>query len=563
MKANTTSDAEPGSTHAAAAVESTSAAVSATLDVQSRGLPGGAPPRQVSWSSSGANVLRGMHTSPYAKVVTVVRGSCSDVLADARPGSPAFGRALRVELSAGAPTQLLVAAGVAHGFLAGEEGVDMLYLQEDTFGSRGGETDVAFSDHAWALPWPLERLGGNLAAATVSDKDAAAPTLRERFPEAAAALAAEQRVLVDRALVGQYCAPPALVIGASGQVGQAIRAEIARRYPGTTVVGTYCAHRPLEDERRMREWQARPAGDREGHPPPPLPSMYFDLAAAADECGDGTGRSHADVLLECVRPGAVFICAAATWVDGCERPCEAGKVHATNVVGPAAVCEAAGRLGATVLYFSSDYVFDGKGEVAECCLEESAPRPLNTYGLTKAQGEAACMAAGGRNVLVLRTAVVYGPEAQGKNFVYQLARKGAAREAMAVQGDHSSSPTYSADLAAAACLLARKLALGEVAGGVYNVAGPEVMSRLEFARRVACCLPGGATAPPLREVATAELEAQAKQRLGFAARRPLAVGLPLGKVRAALGAEWRPRTVEEAMRAWAEHEAPCDKPLGQ
>ena len=50
---------------------------------------------------------------------------------------------------------------------------------------------------------------------------------------------------------------------------------------------------------------------------------------------------------------------------------------------------------------------------------------------------------------------------------------------------------------------------------------------------------------------------------GFAARRPLALGLPLGKVRAALGAEWRPRTVEEAMRAWAEHEAPCDKPLGQ
>lgn len=525
-------------------------------------LLGGALPRQVSWSSSGPKVLRGMHTSAYAKVVTVVGGSCRDVLADVRPGSPAFGRAVHVELSARVPTQLLVAPGVAHGFLAGDSGVEMLYLQEDTFGSRGGEVDVGFSDTAWALPWPLERLGGLLSAATTSEKDAVAPTLRERFPEAAAALLAEQRVLVDRTRSGQYCAPPVLVIGASGQVGHAIRAHIARQYPGTMVVGTYCAHRPLEDERRMREWLARPTNDRVGDPPQ-LPSMYFDLATAAKDCGDGTARNHAAALLECVRPGVVFICAAATWVDGCERPSEQDKVHAINVDGPAAVCEAAGRLGATVLYFSSDYVFDGEGEVAERCLETSALRPLNAYGASKAQGEAACIAAGGQNVLVLRTAVVYGPEVQGKNFVYQLARKGAAREAMTVQGDHTSSPTYSSDLAAAACLLARKLKLGEVEPGVYNVAGPEVMSRLEFARRVACCLPGGATAPPFREVATVELEAQTKERLGFAARRPLAVGLPLDKVRAALGAEWSPRSVEEAMSMWPKEELFGDKPLGK
>ena len=60
-------------------------------------LPGGAP-RQVSWSRSAPHTLRGMHTSPYVKLVTVVAGSCDDVLCDIRPQSPSFGRSVRLRL---------------------------------------------------------------------------------------------------------------------------------------------------------------------------------------------------------------------------------------------------------------------------------------------------------------------------------------------------------------------------------------------------------------------------------------------------------------------------------
>ena len=153
----------------------------------------------------------------------------------------------------------------------------------------------------------------------------------------------------------------------------------------------------------------------------------FDLAKAAMNPG------MAEELLATVYPTAVCICAGFTWVDGCEK----NPQHANhmNCAGPAAIAAAARKLGVRTVWYSTDYVFDGgeaKGRGPYS--EDDAPSPLNVYGSSKLAGEAAVLAAD-PTALVIRTNVVYGPEGNGKNFVYQLCRKLQAAEGMNVPGD--------------------------------------------------------------------------------------------------------------------------------
>ena len=170
--------------------------------------------------------------------------------------------------------------------------------------------------------------------------------------------------------------------------------------------------------------------------------------------------------------GVVFIAAGMAWVDGCEqRPDQA---YAINRDGAAAVARMAREVGARTVYYSTEYVFDGRGGPYS---EEVAPNPISVYGKSKLAGEEAVMAAD-PDALVVRTTVVYGPEEQGKNFAYQLAQRLAAGEAMMVPEDQVSSPTYNRDLAAFSVAL-----VDAGTRGIYNVVGPETVDRLTFARR--------------------------------------------------------------------------------
>jgi dTDP-4-dehydrorhamnose reductase len=100
-----------------------------------------------------------------------------------------------------------------------------------------------------------------------------------------------------------------------------------------------------------------------------------------------------------------------------------------NRGGPAAAARAAEAAGAAFVFYSTDYVFDG---VAGPFGEDDTPRPLCVYGRSKHEGEQAVLAACRRAVIV-RPSVVYGPERQEKNFVYQLIRAcRAARIRLAV-----------------------------------------------------------------------------------------------------------------------------------
>jgi dTDP-4-dehydrorhamnose reductase len=230
----------------------------------------------------------------------------------------------------------------------------------------------------------------------------------------------------------------------------------------------------------------------------------LDLSAVARLVEDG---------VECV-----FFPAALTWVDRCEA--EPDLAMRLNRDAPAAAARAAAKQGAPLVFYSSEYVFDGARGGYD---EDASPSPTSVYGRSKLEGELAVREANPRAVVV-RTSVVYGPEPQGKNFVVQLRRRLAGGEEMRVPMDQVSCPTYNADLAAASVELVER-----ALSGVFHVAGPEAMDRASFAR-LACDV-FGLDPRGVVPVTTAEL--------GQPARRPLQGALRTDRVRALLTTRMR------------------------
>jgi dTDP-4-dehydrorhamnose 3,5-epimerase len=128
-------------------------------------------------SRSARGVLRGLHyqvVQPQGKLVRIIAGRAYDVAVDIRPGSPRFGQWTGVELSAANHRQLWVPAGFAHGFLALEDGTDLLYKCTDYYAPEY-ERSILWSDPAIGIVWPLEGLG----MPAVSPRDAAAVALAD------------------------------------------------------------------------------------------------------------------------------------------------------------------------------------------------------------------------------------------------------------------------------------------------------------------------------------------------------------------------------------------------
>ena len=292
----------------------------------------------------------------------------------------------------------------------------------------------------------------------------------------------------------------ALVIGASGQVGAS-----------------------LLDVLRARGHEAR--GTHAQHHVPGLD--HLDLA------------DHAAVAraVEAVRPDWVFCPAGLSFVDYCED--HADEAMAANRDGPAAAARAAERVSAGFVYYSTDYVFDGKGGPFG---EDDPPRPLCVYGLSKHAGEQAVLAAC-RRAVVVRPSVVYGVERQQKNFVYQLLRAAQAGQGFRLAVDQKASPSYNSDVAAASV----ELAEGDHRG-IWHIAGPEVVDRYDFALRVS------------REFGldTSKLTAVTTASLNQKAARPLDGGLRVAKAQAAL--KTRLRGPSEGLRAMHEAGAAVDPP---
>ena len=170
-----------------------------------------------------------------------------------------------------------------------------------------------------------------------------------------------------------------------------------------------------------------------------------------------------DALRTAVRdaaPTVIVNAAAYTAVDKAET--ESGLADAINAAAPGLLAEEARRLGARLIHYSTDYVFDGSK--ASPYREDDATTPLSTYGRSKRQGELAIAASGARH-LVLRTSWVFG--LHGANFMKTMLRLGRERDELRVVGDQVGAPTWTRHLADATALI---LAGRSTAEGLYHLA---------------------------------------------------------------------------------------------
>ena len=146
--------------------------------------------------------------------------------------------------------------------------------------------------------------------------------------------------------------------------------------------------------------------------------------------------------LECIHPDAIIHCAAWTDVDAAENQKNRPIVKAINADGTRFIAEAAHLVNAKMMYISTDYVFDGKGD-KPWKPDDKNFAPLNYYGQTKLEGE---LAVSGLidNFFIVRTAWVFG---RGKNFIKTMINVGKTHETVRVVNDQIGTPTYSVDLA--------------------------------------------------------------------------------------------------------------------
>lgn len=176
--------------------------------------------------------------------------------------------------------------------------------------------------------------------------------------------------------------------------------------------------------------------------------------------------------LEAFQPDVVIHAAALTNVDQCEL--EPELAYRVNALGTQNVALACQRLGATMLYVSTDYVFDGtKGAPY---VEYDPPAPLSVYARSKLAGEWATQTFAPRFYIV-RTAWLYARG--GRNFVETVLRLARERGALTMVTDEAGSPTYAPDLAEA---ISRLLLTEQY--GIYHLTNSGVASRYDWAKEI-------------------------------------------------------------------------------
>ncbi|HEX9340176.1 MAG TPA: dTDP-4-dehydrorhamnose reductase [Thermoplasmata archaeon] len=231
-----------------------------------------------------------------------------------------------------------------------------------------------------------------------------------------------------------------LVIGGSGLLGSKLAVAGRKAY---RVVATYRATPPKLEGVELVPFQKEAIGDAGAWISRLAPDYVVDAAAFHD-------------------------------VDRCED--ERERAAQVNARAPGVLAEAANGAGARYLFVSTDFVFDGTRGSYE---EADPPGPVNHYGRTKLEGERAVLDAGEANQVV-RPSVIYGWDDTRLNFATWLLTSLRDRKAVRIVTDWIGSPTWADSLADA---VLRLLALRE--GGIYHLAGPDRLSRFEFATRLA------------------------------------------------------------------------------
>jgi dTDP-4-dehydrorhamnose reductase len=225
-----------------------------------------------------------------------------------------------------------------------------------------------------------------------------------------------------------------------------------------------------------------------------------------------------------VRPRVVINAAAYTAVDKAESdPDRAIKI---NGLAPGILAEEAAKLGALLVHYSTDYVYDGAK--TGTYVETDAPNPLSVYGRSKLAGDQAIQAAGCAH-LIFRLCWVYG--ARGQNFMLTMMRLARERETLRVVKDQFGSPTWSrmiAETTAQAIHQAVTAPAPEAFTGIYHLAASGLTSWHGFAKAIVGLMPA-------EEKRCKSVDPIATSEYPLPARRPANSALSCEKLKRAFG----------------------------
>ena len=220
-------------------------------------------------------------------------------------------------------------------------------------------------------------------------------------------------------------------------------------------------------------------------------------AAPGGDLSDSTGRTAVLDAMTGLKPSVVVLAAAETRVDVCEsNPEQAKKI---NVDSMQELTVGAARMGSGVIFYSSDYVFDGTGP----CRETDKTAPLNVYGQSKVDAENAIIASGAEH-LIIRINVPLAPPADGHSFYSFVADNLKAGKEIRVVTDQWSNPLDTDRIAQWSWE-----AWQQGVRGILHLAGGTYATRYDIARMIAEYI--GADVPLIKPCLTEELSQQASR----------------------------------------------------
>ena len=250
------------------------------------------------------------------------------------------------------------------------------------------------------------------------------------------------------------------------------------------------------------------------------------IIAPGRECLD---LARPDTLRHAIRkymPDVIVNAAGYTTVDRAEA--EPGLVHRINAVAPGIIAEEAQKIGALLVHYSTDYVYDGTK--VSPYTEEDAPNPVNVYGQSKLDGERAILATGCA-YLILRASWIYS--SRRTNFVLTMLRLAQQKEELFVVEDQVGSPAWATSLAASSAEILSRMPDRHGASGIYHLSAFGYTTRLEFAREI-IALARKTAGPGYR---WAQILPIANANFPLPARRPLFAATSKFKIKQVFGVE--------------------------
>jgi dTDP-4-dehydrorhamnose reductase len=209
----------------------------------------------------------------------------------------------------------------------------------------------------------------------------------------------------------------------------------------------------------------------------PLGELIALDTNSEDYCGDFTNLEGIAKTIRDIAPDVIVNAAAHTAVDKAES--EAELAHTINALAPRILAQEAKQINALLVHYSTDYVFDGSGQLP--WLETNATAPLSVYGATKLEGEQAIIDSGCQ-YLIFRTSWVYA--ARGANFAKTMLRLGSERDHLTVINDQIGAPTGADLLADVTAHAIRATQQQPELAGLYHLVASGETTWHEYARFV-------------------------------------------------------------------------------